>query len=216
MHDTRQQILEALKARGPATVRELADAVGVTPMSVRYHLQGLQEEGVVARAGEARLGRAGRPQHLYTLVSQESLPARLDYRTLLATLLEETRTLLGEHAFRGWLLGAAARHGATHAERLAGASLERRLREATGYLSRQGHWAQWHRDEEGLALHCYNCPYHPLPRAFPVLCQMDTAFVSGFLGQPVRQTEAIPNLDGRCTFRPVGGPEDTRTGPGGA
>ncbi|MBC7223700.1 MAG: helix-turn-helix domain-containing protein, partial [Anaerolineae bacterium] len=185
MQDTRQQILEALRARGSATVQELADAVGVTPMSVRYHLQGLQEQGLVARAGEARLGRAGRPQHLYALVSRGSLPARLDYRTLLATLLEETRTLLGERAFEGWLLGAAARQAAPHAERLAGASLERRLREATGYLSRQGHWAQWHRDEEGLALHCYNCPYHPLPRGFPVLCQMDVAFVSGFLGQPV-------------------------------
>lgn len=215
MRSVRQQILEVLRGRQAATVQELAEAVGVTPMSVRYHLQGLEAEGMVARTGQARLGHVGRPRHLYALALQEKAAVHLDYRSLLAAILDEARALLGDEAFRPWLLGVAGRRAALLAGGLGDAPLEQRFREVAGHLSRQGHLAQWHEGEEGLALHCYNCPYHPLPQAYPLLCQMDVAFISGLLGRPVVQTEAIPHLDGRCTFRLADAPEDFGPRPGG-
>ncbi len=216
MRTVRQQIVEVLRGREAATVQELAEAVGVNPMSVRYHLQGLEAEGVVARAGQARLGQVGRPRHLYALALPERGSVRLDYRSLLAAILEEARALWGDEGLQPWLLGAAARRAAALAEGLANAPLEQRLREAAAYLSRQGHLAQWHEGEEGPVLHCYNCPYHPLPQTYPALCQMDVAFISGLLGQPVVQTESIPHLDGRCTFRPAEAAGDTSSQPRGA
>ncbi|MGQ9459487.1 MAG: helix-turn-helix transcriptional regulator [Anaerolineae bacterium] len=216
MRSVRQQIVEALRGRGAATVQELAEAVGVTPMSVRHHLHGLEAAGFVARVGQARLGQVGRPRHLYALFLQERTAARLDYRSLLAAILEEARALLGDEGLQPWLLSVASRRAASLAEGLADAPLERRLREAAAYLSRQGYLVQWHEGEEGLVFHCYNCPYHPLPQTYPVLCQMDAAFISVLLGRPVERVEAIPRLDGRCTFRLAGGPRDAAPRPGSA
>lgn len=215
MRSVRQQILEVLRGRQAATVQELAEAVGVTPMSVRYHLQRLEAEGMVARTGQTRLGHVGRPRHLYALALQEKAVVHLDYRSLLAAILDEARALLGDEAFRSWLLGVAGRRAALLAGGLADAPLEQRVREAAGHLSRQGHLAQWHEGEEGLVLHCYNCPYHPLPQTYPLLCQMDVAFISRLLGRPVEQVEAIPHLDGRCTFRLADASEDLGPRPGG-
>lgn len=216
MRSARQQVVEALRKREAATVQELAEAVGVTPMSVRYHLHGLEAAGIVARAGQARLGQVGRPRHLYALALREGSAARLDYRSLLAALLEEARALLGDREFLPWLLSAASRRAASLAKGLADAPLERRLREAAAYLSRQGYLVQWHKGEGGLVLHCYNCPYHPLPQTYPALCQMDATFISALLGRPVERVEAIPRLDGRCTFRLAEGPRDAAPRPGGA
>ncbi|MGC8838322.1 MAG: helix-turn-helix transcriptional regulator [Anaerolineae bacterium] len=215
MRSVRQQIVEVLRGREAATVQELAEAVGVSAMSVRYHLQGLEAEGVVARAGQARLGRVGRPRHLYALALQGRTAAHLDYRSFLAAILDEARAHLGEEAFRPWLVEAAARRAAALAENLADAPLEQRLREVAASLSRQGHLAQGYEDEKGPVLHCYNCPYHPLPQAYPALCEMDAAFISGLLGRPVVQTESIPHLDGRCTFRLAEAPESVPSRPGG-
>jgi len=201
MHSTRQEILNILKSKGPATVRELAQAVGVTPMSVRHHLQGLREEGAVALAGQAQPARVGRPQQMYAVVPSPSRPVHLDYRLLLASLLEEAQALLGEEAFRAWLLAAADRRVADELDGLADVPLERRIREVTAYLSRHGHLASWEHDGDGFAVHCHNCPLHPLARTYPELCQMDEALISGLLGQPVEQTATIPERDGRCTFR---------------
>lgn len=216
IRSVRQQIVEVLRRREAATVQELAEAVGVTSMSVRYHLQSLEAEGVVARAGRVRLGQVGRPRHLYALALQEKAAGRLDCRSLLAAVLDEASAILGNEAFLPWLTGVAARRAAALAEDFARLPLEQRLREVAGHLSRQGHLAQWREGEEGPVLHCYNCPYHPLPQAYPVLCQMDVAFISALLGHPVQQVEAIPRLNGRCTFRLVDAPENSDSRPGGA
>jgi len=211
MHNTRQEILNILKSKGPATVRELAQAVGVTPMSVRHHLQGLREEGAVALAGQAQPARVGRPQQIYAVVPSPSSPVDLDYRLLLASLLEEAQALLGEEAFRSWLLAAADRRVADKLDSLTNMPLERRIREVTAYLSRHGHLASWEHDGDGFAVHCHNCPFHPLARTYPELCQMDAALISGLLGQPVEQTAAIPKRDGRCTFHLVSAPTWTES-----
>lgn len=201
MHSTRQQILNALEARGAATVRELAEAVGVTPMSIRYHLRGLLEEGAVTGIGQARLARVGRPQQVYTLVPISASSAKLDWRMLLGGLLEEIQALPGGGDLRGLLLAVAEAQVAMELENLRDMPWERRVRETTAYLSRHGHLAGWERDGDTFLVHGYNCPYHPLAQDYPAFCQMDVALISGLLGGPVEQIAAIPHHHGRCTFR---------------
>ena len=48
MHETRQRIIEFLKEKNQATVEELATAIDLTPMAVRYHLNVLQADNLVA------------------------------------------------------------------------------------------------------------------------------------------------------------------------
>ncbi|MEW5960399.1 MAG: helix-turn-helix domain-containing protein, partial [Chloroflexota bacterium] len=47
MHETRQRIIEYLKEKQQATVEELAAAITLTPMAVRYHLNVLQANNLI-------------------------------------------------------------------------------------------------------------------------------------------------------------------------
>ena len=63
---SRQRVLEAL-ANGQASVRELAQALDVSPMTIRHHLLRLQADGLVEFNGQNRHGSPGRPALLYQL-----------------------------------------------------------------------------------------------------------------------------------------------------
>ena len=54
MQTTRQKIVELLRELGQATVEELADAVGLTQMAVRHHLNVLRGENLVATSSVRR------------------------------------------------------------------------------------------------------------------------------------------------------------------
>jgi len=58
-----RQVVVALKRRGEASAKELAEALGITPSGVRQHLAALRAAGVVAARQER--GRPGCPTHLY-------------------------------------------------------------------------------------------------------------------------------------------------------
>ena len=200
MPNTRQEILDTLGERDTATVRELAKVVNLTPMSVRHHLQALREEGLVAVAGPAPPSGVGRPQQLYALVPWPAEDSQLDYRLLLASLLEEAEDLLSQEELLDSLRATVDRLIAGERPQLESLSPGRRVREVTAYLSRRGHLARWERAEDGYLLHSYNCPFHPLARLHPVLCKMDRDLIAGLLRQPVRPVASILEHHGRCTF----------------
>ncbi len=62
---TAHRLLGALERLGPASVRELAEQVGMAPASLYYHVRRLVEVGVVRAAGERATDR--RPETLYEL-----------------------------------------------------------------------------------------------------------------------------------------------------
>lgn len=62
----RQRIMDRLEAIGPASVRELADELGVAPDRLYYHVRALETHGHVAVAGDRGEGR--NREVLYDLV----------------------------------------------------------------------------------------------------------------------------------------------------
>lgn len=67
--DPRLRLLEVLRVGArPYAVTQLADATGLTPTTVRYHLAQLERDGVVHSAPERSAGR-GRPRLVYRLVA---------------------------------------------------------------------------------------------------------------------------------------------------
>ena len=67
MHETRQRIIDFLKEKRKATVEELAAAIDLTPMAVRYHLNVLQADNLIAAFAVRRQSGPGRPQQIYRL-----------------------------------------------------------------------------------------------------------------------------------------------------
>ena len=79
---TRQRVLDTLLTQQHCTINELAEAVGINPISVRHHINRLEAEGLVTST-EQRYG-VGRPRRLYSLteIGREQYPTRYLWLTL--------------------------------------------------------------------------------------------------------------------------------------
>lgn len=91
MKSTKDKILQTLLRRPKITINDLAEAVGINPISVRHHLTNLQMEGLIA-ADEERHG-VGRPRLVYSLTEDgmERFPTKyLRLTTRLLTQMKET------------------------------------------------------------------------------------------------------------------------------
>lgn len=84
--DSRGRVLSALQAAGrPLTVGEVAAKVGLHTNTARFHLDGLQLQGLVERSREER-AVPGRPRTLYRAAPGSARAGRRSYR-LLAEIL---------------------------------------------------------------------------------------------------------------------------------
>ena len=68
MSTTRDLVLKTLLTRQRCTINDLAEAVGINPISVRHHVTKLEAGGLVV-SEEERHG-VGRPRRLYFLTEK--------------------------------------------------------------------------------------------------------------------------------------------------
>ncbi|RME06488.1 MAG: winged helix-turn-helix transcriptional regulator, partial [Anaerolineae bacterium] len=89
---TRDKVLRTLLTRQRCTINELAEAVGINPISVRHHVNKLEASGLVA-SEEERHG-VGRPRLVYFLTEKgmEQFPSR--YLRLTIRLLNQLKETL--------------------------------------------------------------------------------------------------------------------------
>ena len=146
MQATRQQILDYLRRKGRATVRDLDSFLHLTSTGVRQHLTVLEREGFVA-AHEER-GRVGRPALVYELTERGDALYPKSYDELANVLLEEVRALAGAEALQTLLRRVAARFAEPYKERLAGRSLDERVQQASQIIEERGCLAESSKDGE--------------------------------------------------------------------
>lgn len=92
MSTQRREMLDALAAQSePATVDELAAMTGLHANTVRSHLDGLVEDGVVSR-NSVRSGRRGRPSWRYRVVP-ERMSGAPEYVALAMVLADQIAAL---------------------------------------------------------------------------------------------------------------------------
>jgi predicted ArsR family transcriptional regulator len=83
----RREVLDVLRAApGPLGVAEAAERIGVHPNTVRFHLEGLVREGLVAPRAQAASG-PGRPRTVYAALPGPDRGGTRRYRLLAQMLL---------------------------------------------------------------------------------------------------------------------------------
>ena len=92
MHDTRWTVLELIRTLPQATVASLAEALNVTPITVRHHLGNLQSEGLITVTVERK--HVGRPKHVYTLTEAAQRYFPNQYHVLADRLLDTLKEML--------------------------------------------------------------------------------------------------------------------------
>jgi predicted ArsR family transcriptional regulator len=206
IESTKDQVLRLLRARGGATVAELAQALGVGQASVRRHLDHLRVEGLA----DVRMERhgVGRPAFRFypTEEAEERNPG--GYSRLLSRLTEGLRSL-DERDLRG-RSGAQVLHTAFEAvaERVAGEhrsevpaeSLEGRVAQTSQALQREGIVDGWEQREDGYHVVNSACPYRQAAQSSRGACELDRRTIELLVSAPVRQTSRIADGQPVCEY----------------
>ncbi len=197
------------ESAAPSTVPELTRRLGVHANTVRAHLAGLLEDGLVARESVPAKGR-GRPSHVYwpsamgwTVLRGGSVVE--EYRGLSAAFAEH----LAAHSTdptgearavgRAWGRQLAARGASTSST---GRSSTTAQEEVVGLLEDLRFSPS--SDAEGIALR--TCPLLDVAQRLPeVVCQVHRGLVEGVLerhGTPDVEVDLIPFAEpGACRLR---------------
>jgi predicted ArsR family transcriptional regulator len=202
MQPTRQKIVELLKERGRATVEELADAVGLTQMAVRHHLNVLQAENLVAASSVRRKSHPGRPQQLYALTEAANELFPEEYYHLADYLLDEVKASLGKAGLDELLRRIASRMAAEAPPMRPGQRLEEHLDRAVQFLGQKGFTARWEvAGDKTIFIRMLTCPYRQVAREHNEVCHLDMQIIKEMLNvDPVRLT-CMANGDEYCTYR---------------
>ena len=198
MNTTREQILHAIKARRQATIADLADTLGISPISVRHHLSALQAEGLVLSA-EVRRG-VGRPHLIYSLTEAalERFPAK--YVLLSERLLDELKASLPAQAIETIFAHMAEGVVAEYSTQLQGKTLKEKMELLVEMLGAEGFMAKWNQTGETISLTEYNCPYIHLGQRHPEVCVIDRAIISQVLEAVVEKTTCVLSGGEHCAF----------------
>jgi len=189
-----------LKENRAVSVQELSRTWGLTRADIRYHLNGLLQEGVLERAprGESQPVHRGRPEQIYRLSVSSSTGGNLI--PLCEVLLDEVVSALPAGSKEQALRALAAK--------LAGQGiptphLTQRLNQAADLLSQRGYQARWEAHASGPRILLRRCPYAALLPAHPYLCTLDQYLLEQLTRIPLQLSEQI-NLSGSrppaCVF----------------
>lgn len=198
MKSTRDRILQTLLKKPRSTINELAEAVGINPISVRHHLTNLQMEGLVD-SQEERHG-VGRPRLVYNLTNEgmERFPTRyLRLTTRLLTQMKET--MPGPVVSK--LFGQIAEDLASeYTNDIKGLSMEERLDFVKDLLAQEGFTVEWEKKNGQYQIHETSCPYYQIGITHPEVCTVDQTVISKMLALPANKVQCILDGGAHCTY----------------
>lgn len=200
MSETRERILRVLLERQRCSINELAESVGINPISVRHHINKLEAEGLIA--WEDQRHGIGRPRRVYFLTEAglEKFPSR--YVQLTVRLLKQLKATLPQDTvarlFRNMAQELAAQ--LTDGVDLDQLDTPQRLELVTRLLEREGFTVEWKDEGDHFILREKTCPYYRIGQEHPEICIMDEALIASVLEIPAEKVECILDGDQVCTY----------------
>lgn len=208
MASMRDRVLQTLLAHPRITINELAEKVGINPISVRHHIANLQAEGLVA-SEEERHG-VGRPHYVFFLTESgvEKFPTR--YVRLTARLLEQLKETMPapmvEKIFSQMAQDLVSDYTKTTA--LDNLTIEEKLELMKNMLRQEGFNIEWEQKGDQFHIVETSCPYYHISQEHPEVCSVDQILISTFLSISAEKVKCIHNGDHFCTYI-VPKPEET-------
>jgi predicted ArsR family transcriptional regulator len=198
MNSTRDHILQTLLRHPRSTIIELAEAVGINPISVRHHLTNLQMESLVA-AAEERHG-VGRPRQVYFLTESgmEKFPTR--YLRLTSRILTQMKEKFDKPMISEMFKELATSMADEHAAQMKGLGVEARLDMMKGLLAEEGFQVEWEKQDGQYLIHEITCPYLQVGQDHPEVCTVDQVLISKMLAVPANKIQCILSGAAHCTY----------------
>ena len=199
MQATREHIMRLLKESGRSTVDDLSRALGLTPVTVRHHLDILRGEGLVAAPLVRRRKAPGRPQHVYTLTEDAGKHFPKSYDHLASMMLTELRQLLPPGEVEE-MMDRIGRRIASQADIPPDADFRTKLVTIVGYLNERGYLASCEEEGDAYLLHVANCPFEQVSILHSEVCVVDMTMLTCLLGRAPERVTWASQTDRQCTY----------------
>jgi DeoR family suf operon transcriptional repressor len=198
MINTRNRILETLLRRPKISTIELAEAVGINPISVRHHLNKLQKE-LLVESDEENHG-VGRPRLVYFLTESglEKFPTR--YLRLTTRILSQIKDKFSQPMVSELFKELATSMANEYSDKLIGLTVEERLNAMKVLLASEGFVVEWEKSGSQYLIHEITCPYLHVGQSHPEICNVDQTLISTMLSVPVKKIQCILNGADHCTY----------------
>ena len=199
MTDTRQDILNYLREKGEADVNELAETLRLSPVTIHYHLNVLQRDGLLE--GRAVRQGVGRPRNVFTLraTAYEKFPQ--SYHRLSDRLLEILKSRMTEADIQALFEHIGAEIATEHALNLQGKPLEKKIETLIELLGEEGFMSRLERvGADHFVLTQVSCPYQYVATRHPEVCELDLQLMNTALGTAVKREACVGVGDAVCTF----------------
>lgn len=198
MKSTKDRILQTLLRRPNLTINDLAESVGINPISVRHHLSNLEKEGLIA-AEEERHG-VGRPRLVYSLTEDgmERFPTK--YLRLTTRLLAQMKESMPAPMVTSLFNQIAEDLADQYTADMKDMDMEERLDFVKDLLAQEGFTVEWEKKEGQYEIHEISCPYYQIGIAHPEVCTVDQTLISKMLALPANKVQCILSGGAYCTY----------------
>ena len=198
MKNTRERVLETLLNQQICTINEIADVVGINPISVRHHIARLEADGLVA--SEEEIHGVGRPRRVYHLTDhgREKFPQR--YLRLTMRLLDQLKDTVPQPFIDKLFTQMAEDLVTQHQPGIEHLSIEERLNLVKELLNEEGFQVKWEKKGDEYYIREANCPYYYIGQDHPEVCSVDQTLISKILSVPAHKIKCILNGDNHCTY----------------
>ena len=197
---TRDKVLKTLLAHPRCTINELAQEVGISPISIRHHINNLLAEGLVN--SDEEIHGVGRPRHVFFLTESgaELFPTR--YVRLTLRLLEQLKETMPEAMVKQLFIQMAEEIAKDLASEMQDSSLSmpERLELVKKILRREGFTIDWEQQGNQYYIREISCPYYHVGQDHPEVCVLDQILISTMLSSPTAKTQCILSGDNYCTY----------------
>ena len=194
-------LLEALKRSGLATVRALADELGITYEAVRQQIAELLKAGWV-RHGERQVeGQRGPASRRYRLSAAAEHLFPKHYDALSAELLQHVLDRFGGEALVQILGKMTDARVARFAPLLKSLSVKEKLKALCSLYEDKDAYMELQWQDGAPALIERNCPFFNVAQKHPALCSVSVNTLERLLGYQVVREQRFQAGHGRCVFR---------------
>lgn len=201
MASTREKVLKILLDNQSSTINEIAEQVGLTPISIRHHISNLEKEDLIDSEDEKR--GVGRPRRSYFLTEKgmEKFPSR--YLSLSVNLINQLKDVLSEDAIRKLFeeIGVGLATNDIDAIDLKDVGFLKRLELIEKFLEKQGFTVKINEKDGQYHIYETSCPYIHVGKEHREICIVDETLISTLLDEPVTKTECILDGDPHCAYK---------------
>ncbi len=179
---TRGRVVSLLR-RGPHTVEELAQELGLTDNGVRVHLATLERDDIVRQRGVRRT--AGKPAYSYELTPEADRLFPKPYAPVLGQLLDLLGERMDQAQLEELMRTVGRRLAPEHAEMSADPST--RLAAGVAFLNEIGGLAELEEQDGGLVIRGYSCPLAAVTPGRPEVCELAETLLCELTRLPVQE-----------------------------